>query len=76
MKNLKSRFLDAIGYVCAAGETPAQAFDRLHATNPDAFPVPRGSESFLDACADVVSKHEARQPKPEQPEAYHDGYDN
>ena len=78
MKDLKSRFLAAIGYVCAADESPAQAFDRLRlrGENPDAFPVPRGSESFLDACAEVVSKHEARQPEPERPEAYHDGYDN
>ena len=29
MKDLKSRFLAAIGYVCAADESPAQAFDRL-----------------------------------------------
>ena len=75
MKDLKSRFLAAIGYVCAAGESPAEAFDRLRVDNPDAFPVPRGSESFLEACAEVVSKHEARQ-VPEQPETYHDGYDN
>ena len=78
MKDLKSRFLDAIGYVCAAGESPAQAFDRLRIHNPDAFPIPRGRESFLDACAEVVSKHEARQlgDVREQPESYHDGYDN
>jgi hypothetical protein len=75
VKDLKTRFLAAIGYVCAAGQSPAEAFDRLRVTNPNAFPVPRGNESFLAACADVVRSHEARQ-VPEQPEAYHDGYDN
>lgn len=62
MKDLKLRFLDAIGYVCSAGsagESPAQAFDRLRVENPDAFPVPRCNESFLDACAEVARTHEA-----------------
>lgn len=59
MQNLKSRFLTAIGYVCKADESPAQVFDRLRVSNPDAFPVPRCDESFLDACADVVRAHEA-----------------
>lgn len=58
MTNLKSRFLDAIGYVCASGESPAQAFDRLRAANPDAFPIPRCTQSFNDACAEVVLTHE------------------
>ena len=57
-KDLKSRFLAAIGYVYAAGESPNEAFARLRSDNPDAFPVPRGNESFLDACADVVRAHE------------------
>jgi hypothetical protein len=59
MKDLKSRFLAAIGHVCAVGESPAQAFDRLRVETPDAFPVPRSHESFLDACAEVVHEHEA-----------------
>ena len=59
MKDLKSRFLAAIGYVCAADESPAQAFARLRVENPDAFPVPRCDESFLDACAEVARTHEA-----------------
>ena len=59
MTDLKSRFLAAISYVCAAGESPAQAFDRLRVENPDVFPVPRGNESFLDACAEVARTHEA-----------------
>ena len=58
MKDLKLRFLDAIGYVCSAGESPAQAFDRLRVENPDAFPVPRCNESFLDTCAEVARTHE------------------
>lgn len=76
MKDLKSRFLAAIGHVYSVGESSAEAFDRLRVANPDAFPVPRGSASFLDTCADVVRNHETRQPEPERPEAYHDGYDN
>ena len=60
MKDLKIRFLAAIGYVCAADESPAQAFDRLRIKNPDAFPVPREYESFNDACAAVARTHEAR----------------
>lgn len=60
MKDLKSRFLAAIGHVCAVGESPAQAFERLRHTNPNAFPVPRGNESFLDACADVVRANETQ----------------
>lgn len=59
MKDLKSRFLDAIGYVISTTESPAQAFERLRLTNPDAFPVPRDTQSFLDACAEVVLAHEA-----------------
>lgn len=55
---MKDRYLAAIGYVCAAGESPAQAFDRLRIENPDAFPVPRCSESVLDACAEVVRNSE------------------
>ena len=51
---VKDRYLAAIGYVCAAGESPTQAFDRLRIENPDAFPVPRCSESVLEACAEVV----------------------
>ncbi len=58
MNDLKSRFLAAIGYVCAAGESPSEAFARLRGENPDAFPVPRCDESLLDACADVVRAHE------------------
>lgn len=59
LPNLKSRFLAAIGYVCATHESPAQAFDRLRRENPDAFPVPREFEAFHQACAEVVLKHEA-----------------
>lgn len=59
MKDLKSRYLAAIGYVVAGGESPAQAFERLRTTNPDAFPVPRDTQSFLDACAEVVLAYEA-----------------
>lgn len=62
MKDLKTRFLVTIGYVCAADESPAQAFDRLRVANPDAFPVPRCNESFLDACADVARTHENQNP--------------
>ena len=60
MQHLKSRFLAVLGYVCAAGESPAQAFDRLRVTNPDAFPVPRCNESFLDACADEAEARTLR----------------
>lgn len=59
MKDLKSRFLAAIGHACKADESPEQAFDRLRLSNPDAFPVPRCNESFLEACADVVRTYEA-----------------
>lgn len=45
MKNLKSRYLAAIGHVIATGESPAQAFERLRHTNPDAFPTPRDTQS-------------------------------
>lgn len=58
MKDLKSRFLTTIGYVCAAGESPNMAFAHLRSENPDAFPVPRCDESFLEACAEVVRSHE------------------
>jgi hypothetical protein len=58
--NLKSRFLTAIGHVCSVGQSPAAAFDQLRVRNPDAFPVPRCNESFLDACAGVVRTHEAQ----------------
>jgi len=58
-KDLKSRFLAAIDHGCAAGDSPAQAFDRLRVDNPDVFPIPRGRESFLEACAEVVRAHEA-----------------
>lgn len=58
MKNLKLRYLTAIGYVCAEYESAVEAFDRLRVENPDAFPVPREYESFLEACADVVRAHE------------------
>lgn len=58
MKDLKSRFLAAIGHVVATGASPAQAFERLRRTNPDAFPVSRDTQSFLDACANVVRSHE------------------
>jgi hypothetical protein len=57
--NLKSRFLAAIGHVCAANESPAAAFDQLRIKNPDTFPVPRCTESFLEACAEVVRMWEA-----------------
>ena len=63
MKDLKSRYLAAIDHVVAGHESPAQAFDRLRITNPDAFPVPRCTQSFLDACAEVVLAHESRNPK-------------
>ncbi|HSX23265.1 MAG TPA: hypothetical protein VLE97_10880 [Gaiellaceae bacterium] len=59
MKDRKSRYLAAIGYVVASGESPAQAFERLRTTNSDTFPVPRDTQSFLDACAEVVLAHEA-----------------
>ena len=62
MKDLKSRFLAAIGHVCAAGESASVSFDRLRVANPDAFPVPRGHESFLAACAEVVVRHELTHP--------------
>jgi hypothetical protein len=58
MKDLKSRFLATLGYVYAEGESPDMAFARLRAENPDAFPVPRCDESFLEACAEVVRAHE------------------
>jgi hypothetical protein len=57
-RNLKGRFLAAIGHVPAAHESAADAFDQLRATTPDAFPVPRGSESFWDAISEVVARHE------------------
>jgi hypothetical protein len=63
MKDLKSRYLAAIDHVIATGESPAQAFERLRRTNPDAFPVPRDTQSFLDACAEVVLAHEAHNRK-------------
>jgi len=56
--NLKTRFLATVGYVCAGHESPAEAFARLRTANPDLFPVPRGNESFLEACAEVVLRHE------------------
>ena len=55
MKDIKLRFLDAIGYVCTADESATQAFERLLAENPDVFPVPREHESLLAACAEVVN---------------------
>jgi hypothetical protein len=58
MTNLKTRFLVAVGYVCAEHEAPAEAFARLRASNPDLFPVPRCTESLLEACAEVVRRHE------------------
>ena len=63
MKDLKSRFLAAIGYVVASHESPAQAFERLRLTNPDLFPSPRDTQSFLDACAEVVLAHETSTPR-------------
>ena len=56
--NLKGRFLAAIGHVPADQEAAAEAFDRLRVTNPDIFPVPRGTESFWDAIYEVVTRHE------------------
>ncbi len=58
MVGLKSRFLAAVGYVCAEGESAEMAWSRLRATNPDMFPVPRAYESMFDACAEVVRNHE------------------
>lgn len=58
MTNLKTRFLAAVGYVCAEYESPAEAFARLRVENPDLFPVPRCTESLLEACAEVVRRHE------------------
>lgn len=58
MKDLKIRFLAAIGYVCSADESPNEAFARLRVENPDAFPVPRCNESILDAIGEVVTRHE------------------
>jgi len=57
--NLRGRFLAAIGHVPAAHESAANAFDRLRAVSPDLFPVPRSTESFWDAIAEVVAHHEA-----------------
>lgn len=61
MKDLKARYLAAVGYVLANDETAAEAFDRLQrdATTRDAFSEPRDTQSFLDTCAEVVLAHEA-----------------
>jgi len=56
--NLKGRFLAAIGHVPAGQESAAEVFDRLRATNPDLFPVPRATESFWDAIYEAVCRHE------------------
>ena len=56
--NLKGRFLATIGHVPAAHESADVAFDHLRKVNPDLFPVPRGTESFWDAIAEVVARHE------------------
>lgn len=56
--NLKGRFLAAIGHVPVGQESAAVTFDRLRATNPDIFPVPRATESFWDAIYEVVTRHE------------------
>jgi hypothetical protein len=58
--NLRGQFLAAIGYAPAAHESVVEAFARLRTTSPDLFPVPRGSESFWDAIAEVVTRHEGR----------------
>lgn len=62
MKDLKSRFLRAIGHACAADESASAAFARLRVAHPDAFPVAREHESFLAACAEVVVRHELTHP--------------
>lgn len=56
--NLKGRFLDHIGYAPAAGESAAEAFDRLRVENPDLFPVPRATASFWQAIAECVGEPE------------------
>jgi hypothetical protein len=53
---LKGRFLTAIGYVCSAYESANDAFDRLRIENADLFPVPRETESFWDAIAEVAGE--------------------
>lgn len=65
--NLKCRFLAVVGYALSANESPAMAFDRLRVESPDLFPVPRETESFWDAVAEVVARSEAVLTKAELP---------
>lgn len=51
-RNLKGRFIAAIGHVPAGHESAAEVFDRLRETSPDVFPVPRSTE--LDSVTKTV----------------------
>ncbi len=54
MQNLKSQWLDYLGYVLAENETVDEAFDRLRNSDPDKFPIPRYYESFWDAIRECL----------------------